>query len=532
MKTASTSRAMLLLAYFILGPTGVAAVQERPLWAGLEVGPHSVGFRSLWTLDYGRTFASTFEDGSSYGDRKAPRPILVNIWYPARGDAGSQVMEHREYLEIGTDDPGIDALAGALNKYNRDVIAREITGQARERLDPGAAAALERLMSTPTAAVRDAPEVGGRFPVVIYHSGHGSSFEDNSVLCEYLASHGYIVLGSAFQRGDGDGLGTDTRAGSTADLDALIRFAHGLSNADWGRIGLVGHSGGAQHALVYAARPGSAVNAFVLLDTTQDYYSLDVDFWPYTEDLLRDRDYVTAPLLVVANPHAFFQVADSLSRAERYYLTVRELGHSEFISQGVIASTFGADGEAGEGRSDVGSRYRQVARNVRRFLDGYLQADSASLTTLRGRGVGPIGGPEPHVEYVPRGVSSPPPYAANERRPPTPRQFRPMLEELGADSTITLLGGWRRTGTISPILDAPTFATALLFELVEQGRRDDAVALYGFFEDVHPDLIRQFLRWYDVFESIGDVTTANVWLGIARVLDPTNPEVLSRSTRS
>ena len=43
--------------------------------------------------------------------------------------------------------------------------------------------------------------------------GAGSSFEHNSVLCEFLTSHGFVVVGSAFVRliGEGGDLESFTR---------------------------------------------------------------------------------------------------------------------------------------------------------------------------------------------------------------------------------------------------------------------------------------------------------------------------------
>lgn len=526
--------ALSLMVVFVLGDVRHGIAQEPVFWGRLQPGPYAVGFRSSWRLDHGRTYAATFDDGSVYGTDKAARPILVNIWYPALRTEAGRTMRHRDYLEIGSEDPAIGEFAGALARYNLSVITEEITGESPDDLDRATTKRLEALLATPTAAARGAAPVNGRFPIVIYHSGHGSSYEDNAVLCEYLASHGYVVLGSAFQAGDGEGLGTDTRDGSTADLDELIRFARTLPNADWRRIGLVGHSGGAQHALLYAARPGSAVDAFVLLDTTQDYYSLDVPFWPYTKHVLANREYVVAPLLFVANPHAFFQVADSLSGAERFYLTLRGLSHNEFISQGLLASAFaGATPSESvkasfESRSGVMPGYEALATDVRRFLDGYLKGDSVSLAALRYRSEGQIGGQIRHVEYVARGVASPPEYVADGSRPPTPRQFRYVLKELGANSTVALLRQWAATGVVSPVLETPTFAVALLYELVENEREQEAATFYEFFQRIHPSLIMEFLRWYDVFEQIGDGTGRH-WLGIAEVLDPSNPEVVRRS---
>jgi hypothetical protein len=74
--------------------------EAPPLWGALPPGPHAVGFRSLWELDYGRAYNTRFDDNTSYAPGKAPRPILINTWYPARAADGRRPMRHRDYLPI------------------------------------------------------------------------------------------------------------------------------------------------------------------------------------------------------------------------------------------------------------------------------------------------------------------------------------------------------------------------------------------------------------------------------------------------
>jgi hypothetical protein len=49
--------------------------------------PHAAGFRSSWTLDWGRRYRTAFDGGATYGRESAPRPVLVELWYP-RGTSG------------------------------------------------------------------------------------------------------------------------------------------------------------------------------------------------------------------------------------------------------------------------------------------------------------------------------------------------------------------------------------------------------------------------------------------------------------
>jgi hypothetical protein len=63
---------------------------DLPLWGKLPRGAYAVGFHSLWQLDFTRTYNMAFKDHTCYARGKAPRPILINVWYPAQAQEPSQ----------------------------------------------------------------------------------------------------------------------------------------------------------------------------------------------------------------------------------------------------------------------------------------------------------------------------------------------------------------------------------------------------------------------------------------------------------
>jgi len=52
------------------------------------------------------------------------------------------------------------------------------------------------LFNVPMLAIRDAVMARGRYPVVVYSFSYRALAHENADLCEYLASHGYIVIAS------------------------------------------------------------------------------------------------------------------------------------------------------------------------------------------------------------------------------------------------------------------------------------------------------------------------------------------------
>src|ERR1035437_8348678 len=116
----------------------------------------------------------------------------------------------------------------------------------------------------------------GKFPVVIYHPGLGGTFDDNAVAYEYLASHGYVVLSIAYQAADSSILNINgDLATSLEDLNFLLRYAATLPFAGISKVAAMGHSSGAQAVLAWPARPNSALDAVVFLDSPVEYRRLD-----------------------------------------------------------------------------------------------------------------------------------------------------------------------------------------------------------------------------------------------------------------
>jgi predicted dienelactone hydrolase len=520
-----------LLASLVVG--SIDSGQQAPsLWGTLRPGPHAVGFRSAWELDYGRVYNTTFTDKTTYASGKAPRPILINIWYPATKPADPKPMRHRDYLAIESGDARLTRFASQLIDYERAVVCKEVMGKKTEKLTRMDPRLLDEFWNTPTASLRDAPPIDGKFPLVVYHAGAGSSFEDNSVLCEFLASHGYVVAGSAFQEQSGRSFNIDVKQGSSRDIEFLIAHARRLPYVDWNHIGLMGHSAGAQAALIYRSLGASPVDALVSFDTTQDYSSLDTEGWEYlTKPVLEDSENMTGALLMVANAHAFFQLADSLKDADRYYLTVNKQSHNDFISQGIVHRILEsrADSQKEEFRASLASAragYEAICESVLEFFDACLKnepRDRASL--LKAYRSTKLGGPVPHMEHVPTGMTGPEPFRDDGKTAPTPRQVRPLLAARGLEPAIAVL---KRYHSIDPtaVIFQEEFGYVLIDEALERKRVSDALLLYRLYLACGRN-ISKFYAWHgDLHRRYHSINGAKGDYNKALLLDPGNDQAI------
>ena len=109
---------------------------------------------------------------------------------------------------------------------------------------------LKTSFDIPLTAVREAKPAKGRYPVLIYAPSDSSVSWENADLCEYLASHGYVVLASP-SMGVSTRDMTDDLNGVNAqarDISFLVTYAGSLPDADLLRLPWLAGAGEASRA--------------------------------------------------------------------------------------------------------------------------------------------------------------------------------------------------------------------------------------------------------------------------------------------
>jgi len=436
----------------------------------------------LYQLDTARSYDPDYTADGKTGV-KNPRPIFIAVWYPAAaGTAGPMI--YRDYFRaISTDSP-VPEFTQRLRKYTRDtacqyMLQREFASLTREQR-----AAWDKFLSTDTFAHQDASPAAGKFPTVIYHPGLGGTFEDNSVVFEYLASHGYVVVSSAYQDADSTDLNIDGDFfTSLDDLSFLGRFVGTLPFADTSRLGAMGHSYGAQAVLAWRAQPGSPVDAVVSVDSTVEYVGLESPLCADVRAMFGRNRKSPVPVILFADrlKKPRFDPFDSyLSSAPRYQSTVDNQEHNDFISQGMIGESLLADLSGNSGKAASARRnYDQIGLRILQFLNAYVKRDAEALAFLKGAG----------LRYKP---PLPP--------EPTGKQLARLFLQDGPDKTRQFLAGFKTN-------DPDVLDGAASF-LREDGRKQDAATMLGLAVEFVPGsrTLRQSLG--EALEAIGDLTKA------------------------
>lgn len=340
----------------------------------LQPGPYRAGFRPYELRDRTRPF----EGGV---DRTVqPRPLQTGVWYPARPDARGAPMRYKEYAVLTAQETGFHALTLALRQERLEQFADawSLTDSSRRWNE----------LEAPTRAYLNVQPARGLFPVIIYGPSFNAPSFENSVLAEYLASYGYIVVSSPcmgwHQRGmTQDALGTEAQV---RDMAFLLDFARTLPGVDTTQVAAMGFSWGGLSNVVLQLRD-PRVRAVVSLDGSIGYFwslfktlpsagvgRMDVPFL-----FLRSKSVPpdTAAKYHVDTAFTFF---DSLSYSDAYVVHFDTLQHQNFGAH-MLRLSARRPGEADQATVNYG--YEQIARYVRSFLDAYLKNDLAGRAFLQ-----------------------------------------------------------------------------------------------------------------------------------------------------
>jgi dienelactone hydrolase len=334
-----------------------------PSWGELDPGPFRAGFEKIEKWDYSRPYRTDAADPAGRA-----RPIHLSVWYPAATDPTPDEVPvlFADYVGEGEEK---EAFAARLGSYGFSLSAVEI----------------DELLSEPTAAFEKAPRASGAFPLLVFGTSLTGPSYLNTVMCEYLATHGYVVVAIPSlpvregQEADFDGLAVDAQL---RDMEFVLQAMHDYPATDGGNLGLVAWSfGGVAQALLSMKNPDVA--AVVSLDAATGY--------AYGQKLLEgslffERDKATAPFFHATDSRESgrvpksFHYFDDVTHGPAYLLTLEGVTHAELTSLGsVVPRSLEA---ADEHAKEIFRRYRILCLYVRNFLDEFLKKDPAAREFL------------------------------------------------------------------------------------------------------------------------------------------------------
>lgn len=361
---------------------------------------------------------------------EAARPIRISVWYPA---VPSDVapMSFSAYTHFQVPDT-------SFSEYNRRIEEADLGGdgkgvrglfKTRDEVD--------RLMRTPTAAVLHAAPMKGSYPLIVYSLGQNDYTQENVILWEYLANHGYIVatvpqLGTSPRRFSLFIHDPPSYEAQVRDLEFVVYVMHSFPNVNPAKTAAVGMSMGGVYALLLAMR-NNKIDALVGLDPS--FIAGQVSFaYKYWEAPYYDIARLKIPMMVMYrgtdDSDRKWDIVDSMKYADRYLLRFPDLVHVDFTSYPMLtlnAPTDELDEYALKYRTQkrAADGFQLVCSYTLRFLDAYLKGDSQALKTIYSK---------PAMQAVDTGI------VESEFREglkaPTEEEFFTIIREQGLDAAI------------------------------------------------------------------------------------------------
>jgi len=340
----------------------------------LQHGTYNVGFKNYQKTDATRTYKKVFH----WTNKSIPRPISISIWYPS-----TEVTENKttilSYLEVFKAEQEWEHLP---NEHLLNWFKYPVNNEHNNAI-----------LNTTTHAFQHNNVANGKFPVIIYAPSYEASSIENFVLCEYLASHGYVVISSPSR-------GADTKyftGGTEKDLEAqardiefLLQEVLTLPYVDSEKIATMGFSfGGLSNVL--AQMRNDDIKAIVSLDGSIRYNYKTLKTSPFS-----DITKVDVPFIHMAQkeiPEAVlktdkidpelnteFEFYDSLVHSNAYKLKFHDLTHSNFSSFGILFRP--RDKRQDKSDKKILASYKLVSNYTLHFLNAYVKEDSNSLQFL------------------------------------------------------------------------------------------------------------------------------------------------------
>jgi pimeloyl-ACP methyl ester carboxylesterase len=215
-------------------------------------------------------------------------------------------------------------------------------------------------------------------------------------LCEYLASHGYVILASPSMgvstrdmTDDLDGINAQAR-----DVSVLITYAKTLPDADLSQVAVVSWSWGGASSLFAAARD-LRIDALVEMDGSIRYYPglvkragdvhperMTIPLLCFTRNVsLEDLENDDAPPADKVGPN----VLNAWIHGDLLTVNMLGMAHPEFSSmfqRRESAQRFAENQLADYEREDANKSYAWVALYTLNFLDTYLKHDASAKAFL------------------------------------------------------------------------------------------------------------------------------------------------------
>jgi hypothetical protein len=145
--------------------------------AGIENGRYNVGYRDTVIYDSSEIF--------SFNDYLGIKPYFLHIWYPSYDKTKTRTnFQFQNYWDFHTTEQNEELLKNIKSIYCDQTFNAEEFPNV--------------ILNQPVLVHYKGKLIKNKLPIILYHHGSQGIGLENTKLCEYFASHGYIVISPNF----------------------------------------------------------------------------------------------------------------------------------------------------------------------------------------------------------------------------------------------------------------------------------------------------------------------------------------------
>ena len=335
----------------------------------LTYGDYHIGYKLFHLYDKNRSYFDKYDYFQQSTHAPVGRPMQISMWYPAKTRTGLTPLLLKDYIGFSASETDFSKQNISDQQAQIEATIQSIRPDYRERF--------REFLNQTLPVYLNAPIADGDFPLVLYSPPQDASAYDNQLICQYLASNGYLVLAVA-AKGEYSRLqAASVRSIYTQADDLAFMLEFGRQHTDSKKVATFGFSRGGLANLIFAMK-NKDIDATISLDgsimsqgwlddiASSSYYTPE----RFKSNLLIVTKNMADPKL---NPSTFY---DQVIYANKSLIRFDHGEHGYFSSYNLLFELLFNDQLSTNEKTSYYQFFAELTRYLGEFLDHYLKNES------------------------------------------------------------------------------------------------------------------------------------------------------------
>jgi len=453
---------------------------------------YSVGFKYYKTYDEARQYI--IDNDTIY------RPLLIHFWYPTIENIEKKTYHFKEYIDLISFRENFNKAQSDVDAYSFNFV-NAYAGFAKQQFGLDTNTKTQQILDCPVFAQYgvDIAQNDKGFPLLIYAPSNSKSSVQNHLICEYLASHGYMVIsvGSAGWESLKRSNDEESIMAQVLDMEYVLRYFEDNLKIKYDGLGLMGFSSGVLANIIFQMN-NEKVNAVLSMDGSQEYGS----YLPLFKSADFDLNRANVPYCFLVNNYKNFSIYPfyySIVASDKYMFSMPYLDHNGFVSYWRFFDLCSSNPKG----SKICTSYDYIESTALAFFNTYLKTSPTS---------------ESQVDLN---------IIANEYIKPETNDNALMAQVFNVILTNNINAGIQFLNENQEAFESKENDIIILSKMIKDHDMDASVQLMLFNTEIHPNSWKAFFELANVYNENKDLSLAKTAALRAQQLDPENSEINS-----